>query len=94
MPAGFYILRLRSGRRYVGVTGSLDGRWERHLTGRGCQTTKADPPVQMAYSEEYPDFSAARDREVQIKRWTRSKKESLIVGDLSRLHLLAKRRKK
>jgi putative endonuclease len=93
MLAWFYILRLRSGSLYVGATCSLDCRWERHLAGRGCQTTKGDPPFQLAYSEKYPDFSAARDREVQVKRWTHSKKESLIAGDFSRLHLLAKRRK-
>ncbi|MGO8704337.1 MAG: GIY-YIG nuclease family protein [Candidatus Brocadiia bacterium] len=94
MPAWFYILRLRSGRLYLGATSSLDSRWERHVAGRGCQTTKADPPVQLAYAEKHPDFSAARDREVQVKRWTHSKKESLIAGDLRRLHLLAKRRKR
>jgi putative endonuclease len=94
MPAWFYILRLRSGRLYVDATCSLDGRWERHLTRRGCQTTKADPPVQLAYSEQYPDFSGAHFREIQVKRWTRAKKESLIAGDLNRLHRLAKRRKK
>ena len=94
MPAWFYILRLRSGRLYLGATCSLDDRWERHLAGRGCQTTKIDPPVQLVYSEQCPDFSGARHREVQVKRWTRAKKESLIAGDLGQLHLLAKRRKK
>ena len=94
MPAWFYILRLRSGRLYVGSTRGLDCRWERHLAGRGCQTTKADPPVQLAYFEQYQDFSTAHLREIQVKRWTRSKKESLIAGDFGQLHLLAKRRKK
>jgi len=93
MPAWFYVLRLRSGRLYLGATCSLDSRLERHLAGCGCQTTKTDPPVQLAYSEEYQDFNGAHLREIQVKRWTRSKKESLIAGDYGLLHLLAKRRK-
>jgi predicted GIY-YIG superfamily endonuclease len=32
-------------------------------------------------------------REQQVKRWTRAKKEALILGDIKRLKGLAKRRR-
>jgi putative endonuclease len=90
-PASFYILRLRSGALYPGSTTDLDRRWAEHLAGMGGQTTKVDPPVELAYSEEHATFSEARRREAQVKRWTRAKKEALVSGNKSMLHKLAKR---
>ena len=91
MTTQLYILRLRSGRLYVGVTTQLEVRWQEHVNGAGCKTTKDDPPAALLYTEDHPDFSTARLREAQIKRWTRAKKEALVAGDLERLHSLAKR---
>jgi putative endonuclease len=45
------------------------------------------------HSEEFATLSEARKRENQIKRWSRAKKEALILGDLAQLHALAIRRK-
>jgi len=44
------------------------------------------------YFEQLSSMEAAVQREAQLKRWTRAKKEALIAADASRLHLLAKRR--
>jgi predicted GIY-YIG superfamily endonuclease len=43
----------------------------------------------MVYVEELPKFSGARKREAQVKRWSRAKKEALVVGDEATLHMLA-----
>ena len=94
MPAWFYILRLRSGALYPGATKNLEERYEAHLAGNACRTTQLDPPVALLYSEPFPTFSEARKREMQIKRWTRAKKEALVAGDLTKLRSLAKSRKK
>jgi len=93
MPAYFYILRLRSGTLYPGATKDLDQRYRDHLSGKGSRTTKIDPAVNIVYTEEFQTFSEARRREVQIKRWSRSKKEALVSGDLAKLKELAKFRK-
>ena len=92
MAAWFYILRLRSGRLYIGSTSDLATRCRLHAQGKASLTTKADPPVALAYHEELPTYSVARLREAQVKRWTRAKKEALIRGDLAQLHTLSKRR--
>jgi len=90
MPARLYILRLRSGQLYVGATTDLDRRWQEHLYGEASRTTRLDPPVGIAYAEEVSSFSEVRQREAQIKRWSRGTKEALVSGDAERLRWLAK----
>ena len=93
-PSWFYILRLTSGKLYCGSTRNHERRYAEHFSGAGCRTTKVDPPVEVAYEEQFPTYPAALRRERQIKRWTRAKKEALISGDLNALHQLARRRRK
>ena len=93
MPAWFYILRLKSGKLYIGATTDLSGRYEAHQSGRACQTTKVDPPVALVHSEIFDSFPEARKREAQAKRWSRAKKEALVSGDLDKLRKLSKSRK-
>jgi len=90
MPAWFYILKLKSGNLYVGSTTGLEKRYEEHCIGRGCRTTTLDPPIELVYSEKYETFREARKREAQVKRWSRTKKEALVSGDLTMLQKLAK----
>jgi putative endonuclease len=92
MTASTYILRLQSGQLYIGSTNNLDHRFAEHAAGRACRTTKLDPPLKLVYSESLPTFSDARKREAQIKRWSRAKKEALVVGDMDRLRELSKSR--
>jgi len=90
MSAWFYILRLQSGLLYPGATADLKQRYKEHCTKRACRTTTLDPPIALVYSEEYETFSEARLRESQVKRWSRSKKEALVAGDLATLRSLAR----
>jgi predicted GIY-YIG superfamily endonuclease len=90
MSAWFYILRLQSGSLYPGATADLKQRYEEYNTKRACRTTTLDPPIALVYSEEYETFSEARLRESQVKRWSRSKKEALVAGDLATLRNLAR----
>jgi putative endonuclease len=94
MPAWLYILRLKSGALYVGATTNLDQRYKDHCSGKACRTTKVDPPLALIHSEEYQTNSDARKREAQIKRWTKVKKEALIAGDLEKLKLLSRSKKR
>ena len=90
MSAWFYILRLRSGQLYVGATTDLERRWEEHVRGCACRTSKIDPPVSIVCTEEHPDFPAARRREAQVKRWSRAKREALVAGNVVELRRLAR----
>jgi len=94
MPAYFYILRLQSGALYIGSTKNLAERYERHRDGSGGSSTNLDPPKSLVYSEKLESFSKARQREAQIKRWSRAKKEALVAGDLDELRALSKSNKR
>ena len=94
MTAWLYILRLKSGNLYIGATTDFKQRYQDHLNGQACRTTKLDPPVKVVYSESLPTFSDARKREAQIKRWSRAKKEALVAGDMVKLRNLSKSRNK
>ena len=92
MSAWFYILRLQSGILYPGATTNLNQRYADHLAGTACRTTKLDPLCQLVYPEAFATFSEARNREAQVKRWTRLKKEALVAGHVVKLKPRAKRR--
>jgi putative endonuclease len=94
MPAWFYILRLRSQNLYLGSTRDITRRVKEHFSGKGGRTTSSDPPTALVLSEEFENVYDARKRELQVKRWTRAKKEALIAGDLAQLKKLAKRKRR
>lgn len=83
-----YILRCTDGSYYIGSTTDLAARLAKHENGTGSRYTSQRRPVEMVYAEEYPDITRARDRERQLKCWTRAKKEALITGDGRRLKAL------
>jgi len=92
MPAWFYVLRLQSGSLYTGATINLEKRFKEHLSRKACRTTALDPSLGLVYSEEFESFSEARGPEAQVKKWSRTKKEALISGDLPKLQELSKTR--
>ncbi len=93
MTAWFYILRLQSGSLYIGATKNLEKRYAEHCAGSASRTTSLDPPVSLIYSEERDSFSEARQREAQVKRWSRAKKEALVAGDKDKLRAFSKSHK-
>jgi putative endonuclease len=85
-----YMLRLRSGAIYVGCSNDVESRFRDHEEGIACRTTRIDPPVAVVWVEMQNDFSSARAREAQIKKWSRAKKEALAGGKLDLLRDLAR----
>jgi len=83
-----YILRCADRSLYVGHTDDLDARVEKHNRGEGAMFTTKRLPVAVVYSERHPSRREASERERQLKRWTRAKKEALISGDLALLKRL------
>jgi putative endonuclease len=70
-----YIACCRDGLYYTGITNDLSKRLEKHNSGKGALFTAKRRPVKIIYTEEHPDKSSARKREIQIKDWRRDKKE-------------------
>jgi predicted GIY-YIG superfamily endonuclease len=80
-----YILRCCDGSYYVGQTSNLLERLETHQAGLAARFTAVRRPVEMVYAEEHPTVRSAERRELQLKRWSRAKKEALIAQDLTGL---------
>jgi predicted GIY-YIG superfamily endonuclease len=74
------MLRYRDGSLYVGMTNDIAGRVEKHNRGLGPEFTKRRRPVELIWSQEFSDRFAVREREVELKGWSRKKKLSLIAG--------------
>ncbi|MBN2093884.1 MAG: GIY-YIG nuclease family protein [Candidatus Zambryskibacteria bacterium] len=73
-----YIIKNSVGKLYVGVTDNPQQRLKEHNSKRSAQYTSRIPTYKIVFLEEYPSMSAARKREIQIKKWRRDKKEILV----------------
>ncbi|MFC2070805.1 GIY-YIG nuclease family protein [Chloroflexota bacterium] len=75
----FYILRCRDNSLYCGITNNLESRLEAHNRGTGAKYTYSRRPVTLIYNEKYDNATEARKREQQVKGWSKTKKESLVI---------------
>jgi len=74
-----YILTNKSKKSlYTGVTNNLSRRMREHKKFRGSKFCARYKINRLIYFEEYTFIMDAINREKQIKRWNRSKKENLI----------------
>lgn len=74
-----YILECADGTLYSGSTDNLEKRLHAHNNLKsGAHYTKIRRPVVLKYSESAEDFSAARAREAEFKRWSREEKIAFI----------------
>jgi putative endonuclease len=87
-----YILRCADGSYYVGNTRkTIEQRVNEHNSGLVAGYTQSRRPVALVHAEFTHSLIAAFEREQQIKRWSRAKKEALIEGRLDALPDLASR---
>lgn len=73
-----YILELRNGLYYTGMTWKPDARFDQHLSGLGSKYTAKFGVRKLVYLEEHEDLELARIREIQIKDFSQKKKRVLI----------------
>lgn len=73
-----YMLRCRDGTLYTGITTDVQKRFAAHQAGKGAKYTRGRSPLELVYSEECGDHSAALRRELEIKSLTREEKMKLI----------------
>jgi predicted GIY-YIG superfamily endonuclease len=76
-----YILRCGDGSFYTGITVNVEKRLETHRSGKGAKYTRGRGPLELVYSEECGDHSAALRRELEIKALSREEKQKLIHQD-------------
>lgn len=65
------------GKLYIGISGNPESRLKEHNTQRGSVFTKSGN-FKIVFKERYSTLPEARQREIQIKKWRREKKENLI----------------
>ena len=77
-----YIIECRTGELYVGIAKDVNKRVEEHNKGQACRYTKFRNPVKLIYFEFCGEYTIARKREGEVKKFSRAKK--LVLGkDLS-----------
>ena len=74
-----YILELKNGLYYTGMTWKPEIRFDQHLSGLGSKFTSKYGVRRLVYLEEHDDFEIARRREIQMKDFSRKKKQELIA---------------
>ena len=73
-----YLIKCRDGSLYAGVTKDLEERAKKHNKGLGSKYTAGRRPVKLVYAEKHPNQRLAMKREIEIKKWSREKKQLLI----------------
>lgn len=71
-----YMIRNSSRKLYVGISADPQRRLAEHNNGRGANYTK-NSSYDIVFLEQYETLAAACAREIQIKKWRRSKKDAL-----------------
>ena len=74
----FYLARCRDGSLYAGTCIDPAAREALHNAGKGAKYTRSRSPVRIIYKETFLSLSAARKREVEIKKWKKAEKEILV----------------
>jgi len=76
-----YLLRCSDNSLYCGQTKDLQRRVKEHNDDDSkSKYTRARRPVKLVYFEKYSTLQKVMRREIQIKRWTKAKKEALVKG--------------
>ncbi len=87
-----YILKCNDGSYYVGMTSDLQKRLLQHQEGFYVESyTFKRRPVELVFYAEFTNVGMAIEKEKQIKKWSRAKKEALINGNFDDLPNLAKK---
>jgi putative endonuclease len=64
---------------YVGITSNLERRAGEHSLGWGSVFARKYNAHKLVYFEAYADPRSAIEREKQLKKWSRTKKDALIA---------------
>ena len=86
-----YILRCNDGTYYVGQTDNIEKRIDEHSLNTSSCYTSTRLPVKLVFVQEFGTRGEAIEAERQIKKWSRKKKEALILEKWDILPKLAKK---
>lgn len=77
-----YVLRTSSNTLYIGQTNDLKKRLKEHKekSSKSAKYLRYFTSFELVYGEKHPTRRKAMQREAQLKKWTRAKKDALIQG--------------
>ena len=75
-----YILRTSANTLYIGQTNNLERRIKEHIAkkSRSARYVRYFESCELVYSEPHESRGNAIRREIELKKWTRLRKEKLI----------------
>lgn len=75
-----YILRTSANTLYVGQTNNLERRLKEHKskTKKSAKYIRCFDSCELVYKEEYKTRGDAMRREIELKKFTKDKKEKLV----------------
>lgn len=79
-----YILRTSSNTLYIGQTNNLQKRLQEHKnkSSKSAKYIRYFSSFNLVYSERYETREEAMQREIQLKNWSKVKKEALVRENL------------
>jgi len=85
-----YILRTSANTLYIGQTNNLKKRLKEHQnkSSKSAKYIRYFDSFKLVHSEKYLTRKESMQREAQLKRWSKVKKEALITKDLLSLKKL------
>ena len=87
------ILKCADKTYYTGITSNLGKRFIEHQQGKHQESyTCRRRPLTLVFYCEFSDIGFAIDKEKQIKKWSKAKKEALINDEYEKLPNLAKKK--
>ena len=77
-----YILRTSKNTLYTGQTNNLERRIKEHLdkNGKGSKYIRSFSAFSLVYTQEFNSRKEAMQREIELKKLPKSKKEALIIN--------------
>ncbi len=78
-----YLIITKRGTLYCGATNDIERRYKQHCSGKGAKYLRANRPERIVWmSHQMPKVEALK-LEVLIKKFSRTRKDKLIAGDIT-----------
>lgn len=78
-----YMIRLKNGHLYTGITTNIQRRFDEHQSGRGAKFLRGKEGLCLVFNCSIGDRSNALKIEAAVKKLPKSRKEELIHGNFS-----------
>jgi putative endonuclease len=75
----FYLVRCKDNSLYAGQTNNLQRRIKEHNSpgSKSAKYLRGKKPVKLIYFEKFTTLKRAMERETEVKKWPKVKKENL-----------------